>query len=44
MEASEYLRTLKEKLVSDSASWGSLITLALGFTVLVLLMTFYSQR
>ncbi len=43
MEASKYLKTLKEKLISDSASWGSLVILALGVAVLVLLMAFYSQ-
>jgi ABC-type lipoprotein release transport system permease subunit len=43
MESSEYLRMLKEKLISDSASWGSLVTLALGVTLLVILMMVYSQ-
>lgn len=43
MEVSGYLKTLKEKLILDSASWGSLMVLALGVTVLVLLMVFYSQ-
>lgn len=43
MEASEYLKMIKERLISDSASWGSLVTLALGITVLVTLMTFYAQ-
>lgn len=43
MESSEYLRMLKARLISDSASWGSLVTLALGVTLLVILMMVYSQ-
>ncbi|WP_287452592.1 hypothetical protein [Leptolyngbya sp. UWPOB_LEPTO1] len=43
MEASEYLKMIKERLISDSASWGSLVTLALGITVLVTLMMLQAQ-
>jgi sulfite exporter TauE/SafE len=43
MAASDYFRTIKQKLTSDSASWGSLLMLALGVTTLVILMVRYSH-
>ncbi len=37
------LNNLKKQLGSDSASWGSLAILAIGITILLLLMVSYSR-
>ena len=38
-----WLRTLTQKLAADSASWGSLLVLALGIATLVLFMVLFSR-
>jgi hypothetical protein len=43
MATTNRLETLRQKLTSDSASWGSLLILAVGIAVLVVLMVLFSQ-
>jgi hypothetical protein len=38
-----WFRTLTQRLTSDSASWGSLLVLALGIATLVLFMVLFSH-
>ncbi len=43
MATSNRSGNLRQRLTSDSASWGSLLTLALGMAMLVLLMVLFSK-
>ncbi len=43
MATSNRLKNLKQRLTSDSASWGSLLILVLGIATLVLFMVLYSR-
>ncbi|MCY7321281.1 MAG: hypothetical protein LH660_05635 [Phormidesmis sp. CAN_BIN36] len=43
MATSNKLDNLKRQIGADSASWGSLAILAIGITILLLLMVSYSR-